>query len=137
MCFKNKGSAAGNILSATSDSEAMIAATSLDGKNLADSERVLLVHVTDMDNENTVYTNDSRTTIVKSVHTQRPVQILFRAATAKIEFKTNLNKPKCYALDCSGKRMGEIPYEQSSGRIQLNVNTSYGGTACFAYELTK
>ena len=135
--FKNKGSAAGNILSATSDSEVMIAATSLDGKNLADSERVLLVHVTDMDNENTVYTNDSRTTIVKSVHTQRPVQILFRAATAKIEFKTNLNKPKCYALDCSGKRMGEIPYEQSSGRIQLNANTSYGGTACFAYELTK
>lgn len=135
--FKDKGGAAGNCLAVSSDSEALVAAGSLDGKELAASERVLLVHVTDMENENTVYTDSTRRVVVKSVHKQRPVQILFRAATAKIEFKTDLDAPKLYALDCGGKRLREIPYEKVSGRIRFNADTNCGGIACFAYELTK
>lgn len=135
--FRQAGHAAGKALAAASDSEAMIAATSLDGKALADSERVLITHVTEMENENTVYADESRSIVIKSAHQERPVQILFRVAKATIELECNLPSPRLYALDCGGRRIKEIPYMRDGGRIRFEANTNCDGIACFAYELAK
>jgi len=133
--FDRKGNAAGNVLSVETDSPATVAATSLDGKNLSDSARVLLIHVTDMQNEGTVYTDESMRTIIKDVIKQRPVTILFRSAQAGITFKTNQVNPVLYALDCSGKRIGKVDFTRNGKNIAFRAVTDRNGTACFAYEL--
>ena len=133
--FDRQGDAAGDILSVKTDSPATVAATSLDGKNLPDSARVLLIHVTDMQNEGTVYTDQTRRTILKEVIHQRPVTILFRNAQAEITFKTNLANPVLYALDCSGKRIGKVDFTRNGKDIAFRAITDRNGTACFAYEL--
>lgn len=90
-----------------------------------------------MQNEGTVFADDSMQTVLKSVHKQRPVTILFRNAQAKISLKTRLKNPKLHALDCSGKRIGTVPYRQSAEGIVFSARTDWNGRACFAYELLK
>lgn len=135
--FDRKGRLDGDCLSAESDSQATIAATSLDGRQLTESERILIIHVTDMQNEGNVYTDNSMETLLKSVHRQRPVSILFRSAQAEITFRTRLENPKLYALDCSGKRIGKVKYRHTAKGIAFQAKTDRDGTACFAYELLK
>lgn len=135
--FDRKGRIQGRCLSAGSDSQAAVAATSLDGKPLAESERVLLIHSTDMQNEGTVFSDDSMQTVLKSVHQKRPVTILFRKGVADITFRTTLSSPKLYALDCGGRRIGEVPFRRTPNGISFRAETDRNGIACFAYELRK
>ena len=90
-----------------------------------------------MQNEGNVYTDNSMETLLKSVHRQRPVSILFRSAQAEITFWTRLENPKLYALDCSGKRIGKVKYRHTAKGIAFQAKTDRDGTACFAYELLK
>jgi len=129
--------AAGEAMSvASTDTFATIGATSLDGKPLKQSRRVLLVHVTDMQNENTVFVNSRMESTLKSA--PRQSTILAKRGVAKLAFRTSMTDPRLYALDCAGKRIGEVPFTRNAETLSFTVDTfAQSGDIVFAYELVQ
>ena len=107
--------------------------TSLDGQNLVDSQRMLILHLSDIKNTGMRFADTRKTVIYDMGH----LPLLLRKATAEILLDINPNEWICYALSLNGKRMGEIKITQSGkhGKIVLNTCGKFAPT--LAYELVK
>lgn len=108
--------------------------SSLDENPIESSTRMLLVHLTDVQGEGTVYETYERTTLVKW-GTGSLVE------KGKADVNLTLDKPKSYSvyeLDTSGKRMRKLKTSVYGNKLEFSVSTeNVMGTGSIYYEIVK
>ena len=109
--------------------------SSLDNKPLKSSSRMLLTHLTDIQNTNIHYAEEERQTLLD----WGTLPHLVRNGNAKISIA--LLQPelfKVYALETDGSRVGEIPVKVVKGRLCFNAKTAtFKANATIIYEIIK
>ena len=112
---------------------AAVAAASLDERALPESRRILLFALTDARSSNMKFLDREETRIKYAAKGSLPV--LIKTGVFKIALDRSGGKMKCYALDLSGKRVGEIPVKQEAGRLVLEFDTAKTPIPATSYEL--
>jgi hypothetical protein len=115
------------------DIGATVWVSSLDGKTIADSSRLLLTHLTDLQNTEVRYAESARKTLLawgKLPH-------LVAVGDARVALKRNAAKlPKAYVLATSGKRLSEVPVQKGKdGTLVIDISTKGASGAQLMYEL--
>ena len=109
-------------------------AFSLDGKPLAESARVLLMHLTDSAASRMRFSaKDCRKMESWGVPP-------FLAARGEADIELNVDpeeKYRLFAVDMAGKRLNEIPLVRKGGSLAAKLNVFQPSGAVFSYELTK
>jgi hypothetical protein len=111
-----------------------VSASSMDGADLECSKRVLVLHLTDILNTGSVFTNEKRTDMTN----WGELPYLAAAGEAKIALR-NANKGlKVWAVAADGTRLREVPatYESGAYRFTARIAAGEGANApTMAYEL--
>jgi len=115
------------------DSWAVFFAAAVDGKPLAESGRVLILHLTDSQNSKTKYGNKLMT-ILESYGT---LPYLIRGGTAKLTLKGAFQGHKLYTVGLSGKRLFEVKPERDGSSASFKASVFNEGGSVIAYELVK
>ena len=112
---------------------AVLSVMSVDGLDLPESKRMLILHLTDVQRSNTRFGNKVGTILEK----WGTLPYLARCGSATINIKHNdLTGYKLFAVDTGGNRLFEMPYKKISKKeISINVNTSIKSKVVMAYEL--
>lgn len=96
---------------------------------LAESRRILILHLTDCLNSGLRFTSGER----HSVDRFGGLPVLVRKGEAEISLRSRLSGgAELHALDLSGKRIRTLPVERREGRLHFRLDNSSG---VFAYEL--
>ncbi|MBN2642234.1 MAG: cellulase family glycosylhydrolase [Victivallales bacterium] len=106
-------------------------AGSLDGSELGQSKRIIILHLTDFKNENTVFKDDSMS-VLETYGT--PDKYLIRRGQADISIK-HPSARHLYACAANGERLREIPLQRSGDIISFSVDTASEQGGIFTYEL--
>ena len=123
-----------NLTVKNSDAFASISASSMDGKDLEESGRILLFHLTNVLNSGMQFTNEKMTSIV----TRGELPHLVRAGSAEVTLKNSRPGMKLYAVDFSGKRMREEKAEYTDGAYRFKVGISAeAGPPAMIHELAE
>jgi hypothetical protein len=95
--------------------------SALDSAPIADSGRLLLTHVADVQDEGTVYADDSKKVLLK----WGDLPHLMRRSEAEVTLAFADGKScKVYALAADGTRRGEVPVVQNGGKVSFVANTA-------------
>jgi hypothetical protein len=125
--------AAGPLTAQILDTPATVWASSLDGRPLSQSRRLLVAHLTDLQNSGARFAEASRRTLLA----WGGLPHLVLAGRARIALRHGAPAGlKAWALDVSGRRVGEIPVrveDRTLAVLDLNVRGPAG--ACLAYEI--
>jgi hypothetical protein len=119
---------------AIQEADATAWVSSLDGQPIASSKRLLVTHLTDLQNTEIRYAEQARQTLLdwgKLPH-------LVRNGKAVVSVKNaNAGALKVWALATSGKRIAEVPAKTADGRIEFTANVGEGGAegARMVYEI--
>ncbi|MFA7172886.1 MAG: hypothetical protein WC340_05645 [Kiritimatiellia bacterium] len=126
---------AGPLVFDVGDTAATVWISSLDKNPIATSQRLLLTHLTDIQNTGIKYAEDERQTLLD----WGGLPYLARAGTAKISLA--LAQPeqyKVYALETNGARTGEIPTKFIQGRLCFDAKTAtLKNNATIVYEIVR
>jgi len=117
-------------------SRASVWASSVDGKPLVDSRRILLVHLTEVHNSGTTWSGDERT-VVTDLGT---LPHIAKNGTADVTMTMqNPSTARVYRLDGSGRRIAAVPLSKTLSTISFSATTRNpnGGTATFYYEIVR
>lgn len=113
----------------------VVSAIALDGRELSGSERILLLHLTDLRTEGICYLSEENKVILKDA--PRGNNILGRHGIMRTELKATGNY-RLYALDHDGSRLAEIPVASSGNKLQITLDTfCLSEKVVWAYELVK
>ncbi len=133
--FTEKGVIAAEALTFDADSPATIWASSLSAEPIATAKRLLLTHLTDVQNSNIEYADESLKVLLK----WGGLPHLMRKGKADIRLK--LKTPgayKVYALDSVGKRVQPIQAAARNGELCFTARVdAVPGTATMLYEIIK
>lgn len=112
---------------------AAVWASSLDNKPVRESSRLLLVHLTDVQNANMTYAGPDRRVLTA----WGTLPHLARRGTAQITLThAQPGTLKAWRLDTSGKRVTTIPVRVANGKAILDLSTAASdGTATLYYEI--
>ncbi|MEO5703111.1 MAG: beta-galactosidase [Gammaproteobacteria bacterium] len=114
----------------SASSPALISLSSVDGRGLADSSRMLLIFATDALNSDMRF-SDGR----KTLQDLGKPPILIRAAQATITLRHNSSKDlRLYSTGLNGRRMDALPVEQVKDGLRFKLDTgklSHGPTTYF------
>ena len=127
---------AGPLTALLSGSPAAVWASAIDtkGRSLAETNRILLFHLTELQREGTLYA-DSRHRLVMS---NGGGAALVRAGKAEISLAVgNAKGWKVYALKCDGGRANPVPVSSESGTLKFTADVNGASGAQFAYELIR
>ena len=109
-------------------------ASSLDGVPLRESKRILVTHLTDLQNTGIAYANKERTILLdwgKLPH-------LVRVARAKIELEVSEGDWSAYRLSAGGRRLGRVPCSRVDGRLVFTAAVDADpANATMCYEVVK
>ena len=111
-----------------------VSASSMDGARLAQSKRVLVLHITDIRNTGAAFTNDKCTDMTK----WGELPYLAAAGEAKIALKNANPGLKVWAVAADGTRLRQVPatYENGVYRFTARLAAGEGANApTMAYEL--
>ncbi len=108
---------------------ASLTVATLDGKAIADSDHLLLTHLTDVQNSATRYAERARRTLLDWGHLPH----LAAAGSARVSLATE-HALSVWSLTMSGKRVAQIPTIREHGRLIFTVAVS-GSEAHLYYEL--
>ena len=136
LLFLSEGSLSGSALSAENKGDfTSISASALDGKPLAQSSRMLVMHLTDAMNAKTKF-SDKRMILMESAGT---LPHLARRGIAGLTLKLAPGAtPMVYGIDLAGKRIGEVESAFSKdGILSFTADTFAFKTPCFAYEIVR
>lgn len=115
------------------DGSAAVWVTSLDGRPVAESERLLLVHLTDVQGEGARYADSSRTVLLD--WGDRP---LARAARTQVALAVERACDcEVWALDADGSRMASVAVSVRNGRLAFVADVAERGSACLHYEILR
>ena len=114
--------------------------SSLDGKPIAESSRMLLVHLTDVQREGAVFSDETF-----GVMLTPGTAPLIEAGTAEVELRLSIGgsgaQPPSFvvfSLDTGGNRTGVVPATFSDGALRFTVSTmAPNGTGRIYYEIVR
>ena len=134
--FAENGRHRAGALSATvSLAPAAVWASSLDGADVAKSKRILLTHVTDVQDEGTMFADAEKTILLKWGRLPH----LMRAGKAEVELMLVPGAaPRVYALNANGSRRCEVKSAWSGGKLSFTADTARNpSNATFLYEIER
>ena len=134
--FAESGSHKAGGLSATvSLAPAAVWVSSLDAQPVDRAKRLLLTHVTDVQDEGATYADKAKTVLLKWGHLPH----MMRAGRAEVELAlSGAAKPAVYALNADGSRRGEVPAEWKGGKLRFTADTARDpDQATYVYEITR
>ena len=105
---------------------------SLDNKPLKESSRMILMHLTDIKNENSVF-GDKEKTILRDYGSKT---LLLRKNSAAAELALS-GAVKVYACAFSGERLFEVPLEKENGKVKFTLNNVVNKQPVTVYEIVK
>ena len=125
----------GGVTIAIAESDATVWISALDNQPISTSNRLLVTHLTDLQNTDIQYAEKARQTLLdwgKLPHLVRNGQ-----ATLRVKLK-DADKFKVWALATSGKRLAEVKAAAANGVLEFVVDVSEGaqeGGARMLYEV--
>ena len=109
----------------------VICATSMDNKPLASSKRMLIFHLTDVQNNKIKFASNKQHIVLK--WGQKP--LLLRRGQAEIKINKKYSKnAKAWAIGISGKRKSEVQLKNIEEKIGLDADT-FSNNGTFIYEI--
>ena len=113
---------------------ATVWASSLDGRPLAQSRRILVTHLTDVQADGNVYAEPAKKTLLKW-GAYPPV---VRNGQAKVGLAVaDAEKFEVWALETSGRRAEKVPCEVRKGRLYFTANVQGPAGARMLYEVVR
>jgi hypothetical protein len=109
-----------------------VAAASLDGKSLRDSQRILIVYATDALNTGMTFTGPDRVELVDNGHAPVLIECGALSATIATNQAANLH---AWALGFDGKRRQELPLTRVNGGVKLDFDMAALAEPTFYIEL--
>lgn len=106
------------------DTDATVFICALDGKAIAESKRLLVTHLTDLQNSEIKYAEKARQTLLD--WGKLPHLVHSGKATVSIALKDAKNL-KVWALSTGGKRLGEVKAEVKDGILEFTADVAGGG----------
>lgn len=114
------------------DADATLWISSLDGEPIADSRRLLITHLTDLQNTGTRFADHRRQVLL--AWGQLPH--LVRAGRAQVTLRIkNAQRATVHALAVNGKRAGEIGADAAGDALSIPLSVAAGGKARMLYEV--
>lgn len=111
----------GNVLKITeNDTFTTVSVSSMDGKELAKSKRVLLLHLTDVSNTKMLFRNASMRLLDK----WGELPHLVRKSSVEVKLQNSNPGLKLWAVDMSGKRLDEVPVKYENGCYLFKTETA-------------
>lgn len=109
-------------------------ASSLDLRPLSETDRILVTHLTDLQNSNSVFADPARRMLLE----RGSPPYLMRSGTADVSLSVKDGNWKVYILGSCGKRMGEIPCGYSGGRLRFMADVAIRkDNATYLYEVVR
>ena len=106
--------------------------SSLDGEPITSSGRMLLVHVTDVQNSGARFADRKR----RVLEGWGELPYLARCGRARVDLTTGrADELHVWALDMSGRRVAEVESTREGGRIRFVADIRGPAGACFYYEI--
>ena len=132
--FAPEGRIDAGVLSAQlSDCPATVCVHSLDGEAIAKSNRMLFVHLTDVQGDGAKFSDDSMTTLLK--WGARP---LVRNGAAEVTLALDASSGFCvWELAASGRRIGKVTSSVSKERLRFKASVCGQGGARMLYEIVR
>lgn len=126
---------AGPLAFDVAETAATVWISSLDNQPIIRSGRLLLTHLTDIQNTNIQYAEEERQTLLK----WGSLPHLVRNGTAKISLAlAEPQRYKVYALETDGTRAGEVPVKIVKGRLRFDASTAvFKENATIVYEIVR
>jgi len=114
------------------DTDATVWVSSLDDKPIATSKRLLVTHLTDLQNTETRYGDRARQVLL--AWGRLPHLVRAGRATVKLRL-ANAGKATVYSLAVSGKRTGEVTARAGDESLEIPLAVDAGGKARMLYEI--
>lgn len=125
---------AGDLAADIGDVPTAVWVSALDGQPIRESSRLLLTHVTDVQNSGTSYADETMTTLTA----WGGLPHLMRNATADVAVVVRDGDWKAYALAADGRRRGEVPVRRERGRLSFRARIDADpSSATWLYELER
>lgn len=125
---------AGCLAADCGDAPTTIWASSIDGNAIADSSRILLTHLTDVQNTGTTYEDDTMDVLTE----WGGLPHLMRNARAKVALALSPGKFEVFALDGDGSRRKKVPSAVKDGRLVFVADIAADRTAAtYLYEIVR
>ena len=133
--FSEAGSSAvaGPLAFSVKGHQATVSASSLDGKPLAASKRILVMHLTDVSNAGKSYLG-MRRDYVLTHGSDRGKQMMHRGAAEISLAVASADHFRVWALDTAGRRVREVPVRLGDGRLGFTAEVTDGAAEMY-YEL--
>ena len=132
VTLKSGSLAAGTLRIRNASCFQTVAAISLDGKALAESDSVLVVQLTNLSNTGILFGNESKRLVKKTG--ALPLLILKGSATVEL---ASAKPYKVTALDCDGTPYGTVEGSFSNGVYSFKADTTLFPGGVMAYHLTR
>lgn len=132
--LRQAGSLAGNISSVQANGQVVVSVSAMDGQSLAKSQRLLILHLTDIKNTGTAFRNqDGR---ILEAWGKAPHLIRAQSDTLALKIKAPAGKTfTLWALSISGKRLWKVPMQVTSDNLTCPLETVSKNGLAMAYEL--
>jgi hypothetical protein len=124
---------AGALRGTAAGSRATVWVSSLDGRPLTNSRRMLLTHLTDLQNANAVFSSQSRQLMTDWG------TLPYVAADGSVSVTLQMSstsRAKVFRLDFTGRRIANVPFPKTSSGITFNATVRGPNGATFYYEIT-
>ena len=109
-------------------------ASSLDLRPLSETDRILVTHLTDLQNSDSVFADPARRILLE----RGSPPYLMRAGTADVSLAVKDGNWKVYGLGSCGRRMDEIPCGYSEGRLRFMADVARRkDNATYLYEVVR
>lgn len=114
------------------DTDATVWVSSLDNVPLAQSRRMLVTHLTDLQNSGIRYADKERRVLLE--WGKLPHLVRAGKATVTLRMK-DAARARVWALATSGKRLAQVPARAENGALVLPLDVDGGGKARILYEV--
>ncbi len=133
--FVEKGAFdAGTLKADVGPVRATVWASAVDELPLKSSKRILVSHLTDVQNSECTFQDESMKVLLK--WGTRPH--LMRRGRAKITLQINPGEFELYELDSDGSRRGKVPFVCKDGSVSFVADTAlHNGEASYLYEIIR
>jgi hypothetical protein len=120
-CYATCGSCVAGALSCSAfEGEATVFATAWDGKPLRDSSRILVTHLTDLQNTGMVFRDPER----KILEAWGTLPHLVRRGRCTVSLAVRPGEWVAYRLETDGTRRGEVPLREAGGNLVFTADTA-------------
>ena len=132
--FAEGGRIAAGALEAELSQAATVWASSLDAKPISETGRILVTHLTDVQNTGIKYADRERTILLQWGH----VPHLMRVGTAKVSLSVKPGAWKVHALSPGGRRLREVPASFDGSRLSFTASVAADPSAAtYLYEVVE